>query len=156
MPAPGSGPSASGIDRLKAMWERRRRAATATDVPELDTDFYAPDVLADPYPFYAELRAAGPVVRLTRYGIWATGRHDGVREVLRDHETYSSAAGVGLADLRREDSWRPPSLLLEGDPPSHTAVRRIVAQALSWRAIEQLRERIDAEARTLVGRVVAQ
>ncbi|MFZ2082726.1 MAG: hypothetical protein WAV38_39945 [Xanthobacteraceae bacterium] len=33
-------------------------------------DPFADDFLAAPYPSYAELREAGPVVWLERYGLW--------------------------------------------------------------------------------------
>ena len=77
------------------------------------------EILTDPYPFHHELREAGPVVWLGSYGVWATGRYEQVREVLTDWRTFMSGAGVGLTDLR-VDSWRPPSLLLEADPPART------------------------------------
>lgn len=51
---------------------------------------------------------------LESHGVWATGRYEQVRGVLTDWETFVSGAGVGLDDLRREGSWRPPSLLLHG------------------------------------------
>jgi hypothetical protein len=40
--------------------------------------------------------------------------------VLRDFETFSSAAGAGMANLNREEAWRKPSNILEVDPPVHT------------------------------------
>ena len=47
---------------------------------------------------------------------WSTGRR------------FQSGAGVGLSNFRYEKPWRPPSLLLEADPPHHDAPRRVLAQ----------------------------
>ena len=88
--------------------------------PVSSLDPFADDFLAAPYPFYSELREAGPVVRLERYGLWACARHAEVQAALSDWETFSSAAGVGIDDFRRTKPWRPPSLILEADPPLHT------------------------------------
>jgi cytochrome P450 len=64
-------------------------------------DPFADDFLAAPYPFYAELRDAGPVVWLERYGLWACARHAEVQAALTDWQTFSSAAGVPRVNLNR-------------------------------------------------------
>ncbi len=126
----------------------------ASGVPTIDKDSYSTEFLIDPYPFHEELREAGPVAWLEAYDVWATGRYEQVREVLLDWQTFMSGAGVGLIDLR-VDAWRPPSLLLEADPPAHTVVRQIVERVLSPRAVKILRERFSARAETLVERLVS-
>ena len=126
----------------------------ASGVPTIDKDPYSTEFLIDPYPFHEELREAGPVAWLEAYDVWATGRYEQVREVLLDWQTFMSGAGVGLIDLR-VDAWRPPSLLLEADPPAHTVVRQIVERVLSPRAVKILRERFSARAETLVERLVS-
>ncbi len=126
----------------------------ASGVPTVDKDPYSTEFLIDPYPFHEELREAGPVAWLEAYDVWATGRYEQVREVLLDWQTFMSGAGVGLIDLR-VDAWRPPSLLLEADPPAHTVVRQIVERVLSPRAVKILRERFSARAETLVERLVS-
>jgi len=88
-----------------------------SQAPVLDDDPFDPAVLIDPYPLHRRMRDAGPVVFLERYGVWAMARHAEVAQAMSDWERYSSAAGVGLADFRKETPWRPPSLLLEADPP---------------------------------------
>ena len=65
-------------------------------IPVSDVDLFTDETLADPYPAYAQLRAVGPVVRLSRYDAWAIPRYEPVSEVLRDHETFSSAPNPGL------------------------------------------------------------
>jgi hypothetical protein len=49
----------------------RHRGFAMPACPVSSLDPFADDFLAAPYPFYAELREAGPVVWLERYGPWA-------------------------------------------------------------------------------------
>ena len=81
-------------------------AATRT-APHLDIDPFCVAFLTDPYPDHARMRDAGPVVYLTRYGIYAMARHAEVSAALTDWQTYSSARGVGLQDFAKEVPWRP-------------------------------------------------
>jgi cytochrome P450 len=122
-------------------------------VRTIDKDPYSTEYLIDPYPFHEELRESGPVVWLQAYDVWATGRYEHVRDILTDWRTFMSGAGVGIIDLR-VDSWRPPSLLLEADPPDHTLVRQIIERVLSPRAVRVLRDRFSTRAETLVDRLV--
>jgi cytochrome P450 len=92
-------------------------------------------------------------VRLPAYGIWASARHAPVRAALHDPEAFCSSAGVGISDFRKEPPWRPPSLLLEADPPEHTRARRVVAGVLSAAAMRRLRETFMAAADELVARL---
>jgi cytochrome P450 len=129
-------------------------SARGLDVAVLDDDPFDPALLIDPYRFYQRLRDAGPVVFLERYGVWAMGRHADVTHVLGDWETFSSAAGVGLADFRKETPWRPPSLLLEADPPAHTPVRQPMLHLMTPKTAEALRTAFGAAAEELVEQLV--
>src|SRR5215472_6230250 len=102
-----------------------------TAFPASDLDPFSAAYLADPHPAQAALREAGPVVRLTRYDVWAVARYQEVYDILNDWRTFSSARGVGLADFSKEKPWRPPSLLLEADPPLHDRTRRVLDGVLS-------------------------
>jgi 4-methoxybenzoate monooxygenase (O-demethylating) len=76
--------------------------------------------------------------------------------VLDDWQTYSSARSVGLQDFAREKPARPPSLVLETDPPLHDRTRKVQARVLSPAAIAALREPFTAAAETLVNHLVAE
>jgi 4-methoxybenzoate monooxygenase (O-demethylating) len=112
--------------------------------------------LRDPYPHHEAMREAGPVVWLEHYGIWAMARHQEVRDALTDWQTYCSSAGVGLSDFRKEPPWRPPSIILEADPPLHTRTRAVLTRILSPAAIKTLRETFDRVAELLVEGLVEQ
>ena len=128
---------------------------TAAAVPVDDTDPFSHEVLEDPLPFHAALRDAGPVVYLSRYDVHAVGRYEQVHAALVDWQRFQSAAGVGLSNFRTEEPWRPPSLLLEADPPRHDAPRRVLMSVLGQRALRTLRARWAADAEQLVDEVLA-
>jgi 4-methoxybenzoate monooxygenase (O-demethylating) len=122
--------------------------------PVLDADPFSREHLTDPYPLQEAMREAGPVVWLKPYGIWATARHEHVQAILNDHKTFCSSAGVGLSDFRKEKPWRPPSLLLEADPPAHDRPRRILTRILSPAAVRKLRAAFDKDAEELTDKLV--
>ena len=129
-------------------------ATTAGTAPVSDVDPFGHDVLEDPLPMHAELRDAGPVVYLSRYDVHAFARYDEVHAALVDWQGFQSAAGVGLSNFRYEKPWRPPSLLLEADPPRHDAPRRVLQKVLGPRALRRLREQWSADADALVDEVL--
>lgn len=123
-------------------------------VPTLDVDPFSDEFLADPFVQHALIREAGPVVWLERYGIWALGRYDDVFATLMDWETFISSAGVGITDFRREPPPRPPSIILEADPPLQTRTHRILARVLSPAALRSMRAAFEDEAQRLVDRIL--
>jgi 4-methoxybenzoate monooxygenase (O-demethylating) len=118
--------------------------------PALDIDPFSDAFLSDPYPEHERLREAGAVVWLDRYGVFASARHAEVQSALHDWRTFSSEAGVGLADLRKEEVFRPHSIVLEVDPPLHDHTRPVLATALSPAALRELRPTFETEAERLV------
>lgn len=110
--------------------------------PVGEVDPFSVEVLGNPLPFQADLRDAGRVVRLAAYDdLYGMGRYADVHSALVDWQRFCSSAGVGLSNFRQEKPWRPPSLLLEADPPHHDAPRHVLAPILGPRALRRLRER---------------
>ena len=127
---------------------------TALQAPASELDPFGDAFLADPYPGHEQLREAGPVVYLERYGVYAMARFEHVDAALRDHTTYCSRRGVGLTDFAREKPWRPPSLLLEADPPEHTRARRAMTAVLTPATVKEMHETFAHEAAAMVETVV--
>jgi cytochrome P450 len=123
--------------------------------PVSESDPFSHDVLEDPLPLHTELRDAGPVVYLPSHEVYAVARYEQVHAALTDWQRFQSSAGVGLTNFRTEKPWRPPSLLLEADPPHHDAPRRVLSKVLGPRALRHLRERWIADAEQLVDQVLA-
>ena len=109
-----------------------------TGIPSLDIDPFSDEVLQDPYAYHEQMREAGPVFWLESLGVYGMARFDEVRASLSDHEAFVSGRGVGVADFSKEEPWRPPSLLLEADPPLHDRTRGIMNAIL---APARIRER---------------
>lgn len=105
------------------------------ELPALDIDPFDPAVLRAPETYYRAVRECGPIVHLPRYGVCATGRIELVETVFRDWHRFCSSRGVGLSDFKRETPWRPPSIVLEVDPPAHERTRRVLTRALSPTAL---------------------
>ncbi|MCR3750700.1 cytochrome P450 [Lentzea californiensis] len=125
-------------------------------LPVSEVDPFSPEVLEDPLPFQRQLREAGPVVHLSSCDAYALGRYEQVHAVLRDWQGFQSAAGVGLSNFRWEKPWRPPSLLLEADPPHHDAPRAVLEKVLGPRALRKLHQAWFADAEGLVDEVLAE
>ena len=133
-------------------------AGTQPDVPaaapSLADDPFSLENLANPYPLHEKLRETGPVVWLEKYGSYAVSRYDPVYEILTDFETYISGGGLGPADRRKSEEWRPAGIL-ESDPPTHTAMRRGLSKVVSPSSVRQLRADFEPPARDLVRELVA-
>jgi len=125
------------------------------DAPVVDADPFDHDVLEDPLPMHEQLREAGPVAYLPKYDLHAVARYEQVHAALLDWQELPSSAGVGLSNFRFEKPWRPPSLLLEADPPRHDAPRRVLSKILGPRALRKLRDDWFADAEELVDEVLA-
>lgn len=123
--------------------------ATAV-VPHSDLDPFSDAFLTDLYAAHRTLREAGPVVYLDHYRVWAFARFAQVQAVLTDPDTFCSGAGVGLTDFRKETPWRPPSLLLEADPPEHSRARHAITKVLTPKVVRGFRERFRQTAEVLV------
>lgn len=127
-----------------------------TAAPALDVDPFDERFLADPYAHHAALRERGRVVWLEPIGCYGMARHGEVHAALKDHETFCSGRGVGLADFATEEPWRPPSLLLEADPPLHDRTRGVMNRIVSIQALRALRPVWQARAEELIDHLVRQ
>jgi len=105
-------------------------------------DFESESFRRDPYPTYAALRRAGPVVHDPRAGVVLLVGHDVVKRALADHHVFRSAVSDPTA---RTSRW-----LLFTDPPRHTRLRACVARAFSPRVVAALEPRIRALSRALI------
>ncbi len=122
-----------------------------------------PEVVRNPYPFYARLRAEDPVAYLPDYDVWLLTRHADVLQALKDPSRFSSALGMGTSRQRQMSAgtginYRLSApgvrLIITTDLPEHTSIRRAVSAAFSAKAIAELAPLVDALAAELVGRFV--
>lgn len=142
---------ATGLDLI----EGHRRITPPDGIPVLDIDPYDPSCLMDPLPYYAALRARGPIVFIPKYAVFACGQYEVTRMVFSDHARFVSSRGVGLNDFKLGEPWRPPSIILEVDPPAHTRTRKVMARALSPKAVAQFAADFAVIAENLVDALLA-
>jgi 4-methoxybenzoate monooxygenase (O-demethylating) len=122
--------------------------------PRLDIDPFDEAFLANPYAQHSALREAGPVVWLPAINAFGVARYAPVKAILEDPATYVSGRGVGLADFAKEEPWRPPSLLLETDPPLHDRTRGLMNKVVSLASLRAMRADWAAKAQALVKELV--
>jgi cytochrome P450 len=112
--------------------------------------------VADPYPFYRQLRALSPV-RYPAYPVGTSGKPEpfwvcallrfaDVSAALRDPATFSS-------QIYERVKVPPKFMLLQDDPPRHTHLRRIVSKAFTPRRVAELEPWIAALAAELADEV---
>jgi len=124
-------------------------------IPGLDVDPFAIEFFENPFPTHEALREAGPVVHLDKWNVYAVARYAEVHLVLNDPVTFCSSRGVGLSDFTKEKPWRPPSLILEADPPAHTRTRAVLSRVLSPAVMKQIRDGFAAAAEAKVDELLA-
>ncbi|MGO9358427.1 MAG: cytochrome P450 [Xanthobacteraceae bacterium] len=129
--------------------------APSAEIPSLDLDPFSIAYFDDPFPHQELLRETGPVVRLDKWNVHGVARYAEVFAVLNDPQTFCSSRGVGLSDFAKEKPWRPPSLILEADPPAHTRTRAVLSRVLSPVVMKQVRDGFAAAAEAKADEIVA-
>ncbi|MFE9394081.1 cytochrome P450 [Streptomyces flavidovirens] len=109
----------------------------------VDLSDHAEEFAADPYPYYAKLREAGPA-HLIRTAdverVWLIVGHDEARRALADPRLSKDWRTSGLYDVAANPI---NANMLETDPPHHTRLRKLVAREFTSRRIEALRPQIQ-------------
>ena len=145
-----------GVLRRLATWSARRGDPQALLMVD-------PQVRADPFAFYDELRARGPLVR-ARVS-YLTVDHAVAHELLRSEDFRVIELGsnlpapLGWVERRTRPEalhpLRPPSLLAV-EPPEHTRYRKTVSSVFTSRAVAALREGVEQTAEQLLAELSAE
>jgi len=99
--------------------------------------------LADPYPFFAEARAATPVFYSHDLDYWVVTRYHDIRQIFQTPRLFSAANTLAplqpicpvAGRLLAEGGFRPVPTLTNSDPPGHTRVRRLTHVAFTPRRV---------------------
>jgi cytochrome P450 len=117
---------------------------------------------ADPYPFYASLRAHHPIYFSPSLRGWILTRHADIAAVFQDARFAADRTQSNLfrrlkpfRGIRPDFTAAITTSLLMIDPPRHTRLRRLVNKAFTPRVVENLRPRIQAIVDELLDRVAA-
>jgi len=107
---------------------------------------------ANPFPFYAHLRAEAPVFPVmlpTKRRAWLVTRYDDALEVLTDARFAKDRHNAMSPAQLKQGPWLPPMFkplernLLGLDNPDHARLRALVHHAFTPRRIEQIRDQIQ-------------
>ena len=120
--------------------------------PVSEVDFYSDAVIRDPYPFYAELRAMGPVVWLAKQNAWALTHYAEVVSTLQNPDLFSSGHGLSLND---DVNKLLIGSTLNSDAPRHDQTRAITATPINRKAVLDLEPFIRRAAEGLAETLVA-
>ena len=121
----------------------------------------------NPYPFYAQLRAQGPLSHVAWRGgdMWLVTSYDDAMTLLKDPRLTMDWQKVAPAESRQASAGANTSRytplmgrpnLLNTDPPDHARLRTLVSKAFTPRMVEQLRPRIQQITDELLDAVQAQ
>src|SRR6266478_1435331 len=99
--------------------------------------------LADPYPFFAEARAATPVFYSPDLDYWVVSRYHDIGQIFQTPKRFSAANTLAplqpicpaAGHLLAEGGFQPVPTLTDNDPPGHTRVRRLANVAFTPRRV---------------------
>jgi cytochrome P450 len=118
-----------------------------------------PDVLADPYPLYAQLRQESPVLWDRFLHAWVLTRYDDVVEVLGRFGAECTPSPDRLAELGMQRLAPVAEIMVKQmlfmDSHQHRRVRGLASHAFTARRVEKLRDHIRNIADGLIDRVIA-
>jgi cytochrome P450 len=101
-------------------------------------DPFSEGFFKNPYEIYRRMREEAPVYYSAEYDFYALTRHEDVAAGFKDYETYSSAYGVDLAQVRKGEVTEHGSIIAM-DPPAHRRMRGLLNKVFTPRAIQALR-----------------
>jgi cytochrome P450 len=112
----------------------------------------SPEFKANPYPFYARLRAESPVHLVTlptKEKAWLITRYEDVAMVFKDERFVKNRSNALTPEQIANQPWFRKAFkplqrnMLDLDPPDHTRLRALVHKAFTPRLIECMRDRVQ-------------
>jgi cytochrome P450 len=114
-------------------------------------DLFTPDVIANPYAYYGQLRDEDPVHWNPSYELWLITRHDDLVWLTRHHELFSSAVfkndprpaypPIAESDLGLYEYVRnyQGDQFIQHDRPEHLEMRRVMHSYFTPKSMEAWR-----------------
>jgi len=118
-------------------------------IPVIDEDLFSRESVRNARAVDDRVRELAPVVRLAREDILVLGRFADVSAALSDWRSFSSTSRPW-----HDPSSVRPEILLTDDPPRHTEVRLVIANALSPKALKHMAAAFAADAEAVIERVL--
>src|SRR5437763_5382037 len=132
----------------------KKQTATAPVSSIAPVDVTDAKFKANPFPFYAQLRAEAPVFPVivpmpTKQRAWLVTRYSDVLDVLKDTRFAKNPRNAMSQEQLKKRPWIPSMFkpleqnMLDLDSPDHTRLRALVHKAFTPRLIEQMRDEIQ-------------
>ncbi len=136
-------------------------------VTSIHDDLLAPEVIANPYPYLAQLREADPVHWNELHETWIITRYDDFLWVTRQPELFSSEVAKrspapnpsgGAAERKLHEQAREvqSNNMAQRDRDEHMAMRKVVNAFFAPKALEGWRPRIQTIIAELLDRIQEQ
>ena len=124
---------------------------------------FDPELLQDPYPYFARLREEAPVYRDANTGIVSVATYDLIMEVNRQPLVFSNdfSAQLRSGSVQEQDSEElaimkegvlVANTMLTADPPAHTRYRKLAGQAFTFKRVEGMADYIAQVTNDLIDR----
>ena len=132
------------------------------EIPLIDANLGDPAFKANPYPFYARLRAEAPVARVKlpdKQIAWLVTRYDDVLAVLKDERFAKDRRKALTPEQLARQPWIPRRFeplkrnMLDLDGADHARLRALVHKAFTPGRIEAIRTRVESLTEELLDRV---
>ncbi len=139
-------------------------AEDVLNVPLQQTSPISAEALACPHQFNARLRREAPIYRCPHSGVVFVADYQTVRQVAKDHKTFSNRFGqamrsAGDLDPRlvevQAEGYPPVDTMLTQDPPVHRRYRGMVNEAFTARRVNSLEQYIERLCHELIDGFVA-
>ncbi len=127
---------------------------------DIDRELSSAQVMVDPYPIYAKLRAKHPIFWSASWNAWIVSRYSDVVVSLRDNQSLSNEnrqellfvnlADDELSELHDLRHYFAQKDIIGSDPPDHTRLRSLVQKVFTAKTVSTLGPRVEALASSLL------
>ena len=122
------------------------------EVISVDEDLLEPGLLADPYPYYRELRESRPVHWNERWRGWIVAKYEDVYAGLHDVRMLADTISPYFETRMSPEDRKRFALTYEVlnswpvfvDPPKHTRLRKIFARSFTPKTVQTMRGIVQA------------
>ncbi|QUD90522.1 cytochrome P450 [Phenylobacterium montanum] len=134
--------------------------------PLTQINAFDPEILQDPYPYFARLRAEAPVFRDPMTGIVSVSTYALIMEVNRQPQVFSNDFSAQLrsgstSEIDADElailsqGWPVSNTMLTADPPAHTRYRKLAMKAFTYKRVEGMGEYVAQVTNDLIDQFAA-
>ncbi len=113
-----------------------------------DFNFFDEKVLNCPYDFYQTLQEQAPVYQLPDTNIFMVTRHEDIKKLLKDTDTYSNNFNHLLKGPEPAPevtaiyakAWEPVDTMITADPPRHKTYRTLVNKVFNAKRVNAMED----------------